>query len=91
MLKIRTTPTQLFMGSLYQASKTIPMPEGATVKNGIVTWTARGKTKTGKLTDKGKVTMQVDTWTAQYTDENGEVRRVAVNGIVPAHAQSDKF
>ena len=53
------------------------MPAGAMVKNGIVTWTVKGKTRTGKITKNGKVTVQVDTWTAQYTDENGEVRRVS--------------
>ena len=65
------------MGTLIQSTKTIPMPNGATVKNGIVTWTVKGKTRTGKITKNGKVTVQVDTWTAQYTDENGEVRRVS--------------
>ena len=47
------------------------------VKKGVVTWTVRGKKRTGKLSGSGKVTVQVDTWTAQFTDETGKVRRVS--------------
>jgi len=37
------------MGTLIRAWKTMPMPPGATVKKGIVTWKAKGKKKTGRL------------------------------------------
>ena len=54
------------------------MPKGATVgKNGVVSWLVKGKARTGKLSKSGKVNVQVDTWTAQYTDETGTVRRVS--------------
>jgi len=46
-------------------------------RNGAVTWTVKGKKRTGKLSRSGKVNVQVDTWTAQYTDETGVVRRVS--------------
>ena len=53
------------------------MPPGATVgRNGTVTWTVRGKKRTGKLSGNNKVSMQVDTWTAKFTDETGAVRRI---------------
>ena len=44
------------MGTLSLSSYTIPIPEDATIKNGIVSWKVGGKTKTGKLsgTDKPK-------------------------------------
>ena len=66
------------MGTLIRTWVTAPMPEGATVGgDGTVTWTVRGKKRTGKLSKTGKVSIQVDTWTAQYTDETGTVRRVS--------------
>jgi hypothetical protein len=42
------------MGTLFRAWKTIPMPTGATIKRNIVTWTVRGKKRTGKLSRSGK-------------------------------------
>jgi len=66
------------MGSLIQNWKTIPLPEGAKVgRDGAVTWIVRGKKKTGKLSGTGKVTVQVDVWTAQFTDETGKVQRIS--------------
>ena len=65
------------MGTLIRAWKTIPLPADAKVKNGIVTWTAKGKKKTGKMSGSDRVSVQVGTWTAQFTDENGKVRRVS--------------
>ena len=65
------------MGSLFRVWKTIPMPSGATVgRNGWVTWAVRGKKRAGKLSETGRVSVQVDTWTAKFKDENGIVRRV---------------
>jgi integrase len=43
----------------------------------VVSWTVRGKKRTGKLSKTGKVSIQVDTWTVQFTDETGKVRRVS--------------
>ena len=38
------------MGSLIKIWKTLPMPNGAKIgRNGTVTWLAKGKKKTGKL------------------------------------------
>ena len=55
----------------------MPLPAGATVgRNGTVTWAVRGKKRTGKLSGTGKVKLQVDTWSAEFTDETGKVRRV---------------
>ena len=67
------------MGSLIKIWKTIPMPEGATVgRNGIVTWTVKGKKRTGKLSGSpGRVSIQSDTWTAQFTNEHGKSQRVS--------------
>ena len=53
------------------------MPLGATVgRNGTVTWTVRGKKRTGKLSETGRVSVQVDTWTAKFKDENDNIRRI---------------
>ena len=66
------------MGTLMKQWKTVPMPSGATVGlDGTVTWAVKGKKRTGKISKSGKVSIQVDTWTAQYTDETGAVRRVS--------------
>ena len=50
------------MGSLIKIWKTIPMPDGAKIgRNGAVTWTVKGKKRTGKLsTSPGRVTVQSD-------------------------------
>jgi integrase len=54
------------------------MPKEAAVgRNGEVTWVAKGKKRTGKLSKSGKVNVQADTWTAQFTDETGTVRRIS--------------
>ena len=55
------------------------MPAGATVgRNGMVTWTVKGKKRTGKLAaSPGRVSVQSDTWMAQFTDESGQSRRVS--------------
>jgi hypothetical protein len=43
------------MGSLIKIWKTIVLPEGAAVKrDGTVTWTVKGKKRTGKMTSSGK-------------------------------------
>jgi len=64
------------MGNLIQQQKTIPLPKGAKIgRDGIVTWLAKGKKKTGKLSKTGTVIVRVDTWTAQFTDETCTVRR----------------
>ena len=66
------------MGILKRTWKTIPLPTDSTVKrDGTVTWTVKGKKRTGKITKKGTVSLQVDTWTAQFTDETGKVKRVS--------------
>jgi len=55
----------------------VPLPTGAKVgRNGTVTWTVKGKKRTGKLSGADNVSHQVDTWSAEYTDETGKVRRV---------------
>ena len=66
------------MGALIRTWNTIPMPEGATVgQNEVVVWVVKGKKRMGKLSKSGKVNVQSDTWTAQFTDETGTVRRVS--------------
>ena len=76
------------MGTLIRVWKTIPMPEGATVsKNGTVTWNARGKKRTGKLSKTGNVSLQVDTWTAQFTDETGKIRKIPTKTTVKSVAE----
>jgi len=37
------------MGTLKKSAYTIPLPKNATIKNGVVSWTVKGKKKTGKL------------------------------------------
>jgi hypothetical protein len=65
------------MGNLIRVWKTVPLPAGATIgRTGRVTWTVKGKKRTGNLSGKDKVSHQVDTWSAEYTDETGKVRRV---------------
>jgi hypothetical protein len=58
------------MGTLIRAWKTAPLPAGATIKKNIAHWTVNGKKRTGKLTASGKVSIQVDTWTAQFLPHN---------------------
>jgi len=54
------------------------MPKGAKIGHkGTVTWTSKGSKRTGKLSDRGKVSVQSNIWTAQFTDETGTVRRVS--------------
>jgi integrase len=65
------------MGSIFRVYKSIVMPKGATVNKGVVTWSAGGKTRKGKLTKSGKVSFQVDTWSVLYTDEKGKTHRIA--------------
>jgi len=66
------------MGTLVKNWKTIPMPAGAKVKrDGTVMWTVKGKKREGNLSGADRVSMQVDMWTAQYTDETGTVQRVS--------------
>jgi hypothetical protein len=76
------------MGSLIRVWKTEPIPEGASIgRNGIVTWTVRGKKKTGKLSGTNRVSIQTDTWTAQFVDEAGKVRRVPTKTTSRAAAE----
>jgi hypothetical protein len=64
------------------------MPEGATVsRNGTVTWIAKKKKRTGKLSKTGKVSLQVDTWTAQFTDETGKIRKVPTKTTCRSQAE----
>ncbi len=66
------------MGTLKRQAFTIPMPDGAKVKGDVVTWTAKGKTKTGKLSpDTGRVLVHSETWTARYKDEAGKTVEVS--------------
>ena len=56
----------------------MPMPDNAIIgRNGIVTWLVKGIKRIGKLSKSGKVNVQSENWTAQFTDETGTVRRVA--------------
>ena len=65
------------------------MPAGAKIgRNGTVTWLAKGKKKTGKLsTIPGRATVQSDTWTAQFTDEHGKMQRVSTKTTVRSVAE----
>jgi len=77
------------MGSLIKIWKTLPMPAGAKIgRNGTVTWLAKGKKKTGKLSAiPGRVTVQSDTWTAQFTDEHGKTQRISTKTTVRSVAE----
>src|SRR5215469_16012041 len=77
------------MGSLIKIWKTILMPPGATVKrDGTVTWTVKGKKRTGKMsTSPGRITVQSDTWTAQFADENGKTIRISTKTTVRSVAE----
>ena len=76
------------MGSLIRNWKTIPLPAEAKIgRNGTVTWTVKGKKRTGKLSGTGRVSFQVDTWTAQFTDENGKPQRVSTKTTVRSVAE----
>ena len=64
------------------------MPVGATVsRNGTVTWTAKGKKRTGKLSKTGNVSVQVDTWTAKFRDENDKIRCVPTKTTIRSIAE----
>ena len=77
------------MGSLIKIWKTLPMPAGARIgRNGTVTWLAKGKKKTGKLSSiPGRVSVQSDTWTAQFTDEHGKMQRISTKTTVRSVAE----
>jgi integrase len=77
------------MGSLIKIWKTIPMPAGAKIgRNGTVSWTVKGKKRIGKVsTSPGRVTVQSDTWTAQFTDENGKMQRISTKTTVRSVAE----
>ena len=77
------------MGTLIKIWKTIPMPEGATVRrDGTVTWTVKGKKRTGKMSSSpGRITVQSDTWTAHFTDETGKVQRISTKTTVRSVAE----
>ena len=77
------------MGSLVKIWKTIPMPAGATVgRSGTVTWTAKGKKRTGKLSAvPNRVTVQSDTWTVQFTDETSKIQRISTKTTVRSVAE----
>jgi len=77
------------MGSLIKIWKTLPMPAGAKVgRNGTVTWLAKGKKKTGKMSSvPGRVTVQSDTWTAQFMDEHGKMQRISTKTTVRSVAE----
>jgi len=66
------------MGTLIRVWTKSPLPAGAKIgRTGTVTWTVKGKKRTGKLSGKDTVSHQVDTWSAEFTDEDGKVRRVS--------------
>ena len=58
------------------------MPVGAiTGQDGTIKWFTRGKVKTGKISGTDRVRVQSDTWTAQFSDETGTVRRISTNTV----------
>jgi integrase len=70
------------MGALIQIWKTIPIPAGAVAgQDGTIKWFSQGKIKTGKLSGTNRVSVQSDTWTAQFSDETGKVRRVSTHTV----------
>jgi integrase len=77
------------MGSLIKIWKTLPMPAGAKIgRNGTVTWLAKGKKKTGKMSSiPGRVTVQSDMWTAQFTDEHGKMQRISTKTTIRSVAE----
>jgi integrase len=75
------------MGSLKKTFYTIPMPDAAKISGTSVTWIAKGKKKTGVLTDNRRVRCQSDVWTAQFVDENGIVQRLSTKTKDRAAAQ----
>ena len=76
------------LGSLIKIWKTISLPPEATVeRDGTVTWTIRGKKRTGKLTKAGSVSVQSDIWTAQFTDETGKIQRISTKTTVRSVAE----
>ena len=64
------------------------MPTGAKVgRNGTVTWTVKGKKRIGKVSKTGSVSIQSDTWTAQFTDEHGKMQRISTKTTVRSVAE----
>ena len=59
---------KIFMGTLLKSSYTIPIPENATIKKGVVSWDVKGKKKTGKLSGKNKVLCSSEIWIAHFTE-----------------------
>jgi len=65
------------MGTLKKSAYAIPLPENATIKNGIVSWTDKGKKKTGKLSGTDKVRCESEIWIARFIDENGKRQEIS--------------
>ena len=76
------------MGSVIRVWKTMPIPAGAAVgRNGAVTRLVKRTKKIGKLSGTNRVSLQADTWTAQFVDEIGKVRRVSAPTTVRSVAE----
>ncbi len=67
------------MGTLKRMVYTIPMPPGANVKGDVVTWTSKGRTKTGTLSGTDRVLVQSNIWAVKFIDENGKTKEIPRN------------
>lgn len=70
------------MSDIYKASYTAPIPDGADIRRGKVTWTdGRGKKREGKLITgrdgSKKVVIEGSVWMCRYRDEHGKQRKVS--------------
>ena len=65
------------MGSIIQPSYTIPLPDGAKIRNGVATWTAKGKKKTGSLSGPDRVLCKSEIWVVKFIDENGQPKKIS--------------
>ena len=66
---------------LHKTTYPKPIPPGAVIRNGAVTWTdAKGERKKGKLSkSKQQVLIESQFWQIRYRDENGIERREATS------------
>jgi len=70
---------------IYKPSATKPIPVGATIdrKKGLVSYKARGRTRTAALTDNGRMRIETKTWRIEFKDHHG--RRQTISAFTDAN------
>jgi len=70
---------------IYKPTATKPIPVGAIIDRtkGLVSYKARGKTRTAALTDNGRMRIETKTWRIEFKDHHG--RRQTISAFTDAN------